>query len=488
MHEREIKRKNREPKIYYLADKSTEILIYFIILFSPWAFGTTESWSIWITNISSYILGSLLVVKLFYKKTKSFYKNKSSHKENSSKLTQKIFIQLLMFSMLVLLSYILLSAINARATFNLETKEYIYFEKFNKNLPHSYNSQGTWFVFWQYLGLICLFWSTKEWLFGAGDTQPTILLNQRFKKLLFLICFNGGILAMECILQRIYYSEYNGKLLFLVEPELNKNNITNFGSFAYRSNAATYLNLVWPLGLGLLIQLGRENLDYGKRRIGNGSELLLIPFIILIASGPIISSSRGGAFVMIGMLIIISLGMLFIKIQSKFLRMSVALILFTGLGAAYYQGWEKLEPRLTEIFSDNMSNRIQIYEVIGEMIKDYSIFGSGPGSFEAIIQFELDDKFQIWQSWAHNDYLEFYLTFGKLGGLIILLFLASLIIHLLISVKYRAIRAIRLFGILSLLGMAIHAILDFPLQVQSILLLATIISASLLGPIRTSVR
>ena len=165
---------------------------------------------------------------------------------------------------------------------------------------------GTWFLFWQYLGLIILFWSARDWLAGARPTRSSISLNPRLKRLLFLICLNGGALALECILQRIYYGDYRGKLLFLVEPGINSGNLAQFGPFAYRSNAASYLNLIWPLGLGLFIQLGRENLDYGKRRIGNGPELLLIPCTILAASGPIISSARGGALVMIGLLILVA--------------------------------------------------------------------------------------------------------------------------------------------------------------------------------------
>ena len=286
--------------------------------------------------------------------------------------------------MFLLLTYILTSAINARASFNLGTHEYTYFEGINTNLPHSYDARGTWFLFWQYLGLIILFWSVRDWLNGARPTRSSISLNPRLKRLLFLICLNGGALALECILQRIYYDgDYRGELLFLVEPGINSGNIAQFGPFAYRSNAATYLNLIWPLGLGLFIQLGRENLDHGKRRIGNGPELLLIPCIILAASGPIISSARGGALVMIGLLILVAVSLMFMKVRSKFLRFSVSMALFVSLGTAYYLGWEKIEPRLKNIFSDNMSDRTPIYETTLKMIDDYGLFGSGPGSFRS---------------------------------------------------------------------------------------------------------
>ena len=475
----------RQPKLHKWADVCTEILIYFMVIFTPWAFGTTEHWSIWTMNIVAYGLGLLLVSKWIIRWLSGFRpwpneptKNEISPRQHRLRLLHKTCTVLSAVLMFLLLGYILTSAINARASFNLETHEYTYFEGINKSLPHSYDAHGTWFLFWQYLGLIILFWSTRDWLAGARPTRFSISLNPRLKRLLFLICLNGGALALECILQRIYYGDYQGKLLFLIEPSINSRNIAQFGPFAYRSNAASYLNLIWPLGLGLFIQLGRENLDYGKRRIGNGPELLLIPCIILAASGPIISSARGGALVMIGLLILVAGSLMFMNVRSKFLRFSVSMALFVGLGTAYHLGWEKIEPRLINIFSDNMSSRTQIYDVTNKMIDEYPIFGSGPGSFEAVAQFELGETFTTWASWVHNDYLEFYLTFGELGGAILIALTVILALQFLATFLEGSARFLKWFGLLAVVGVATHAVLDFPLQVYSILTLLTLIIAA----------
>lgn len=473
----------RQPKLHKWADKCTEILIYFMVLFSPWAFGTTEHWSIWTMNITAYGLGVLLLSKWLIRWSTGFRplpseapKNEISPRQHRLRLIHKTCTVSSAVLMLLLLGYILTSAINARASFNLESHDYTYFEGFNKSLPHSYDARGTWFLFWQYLGLIILFWTTRDWLAVAYPNRSSISLNPRLKRLLFLICLNGGALALECILQRIYYGDYRGKLLFLVEPGINSTNLTQFGPFAYRSNAASYLNLIWPLGLGLFIELGRGNLDHRKRRIGNGPELLLIPCIILVGSAPFISSARGGALVMISLLILAAVSMIFFKVRSKFLRLSVSTALLVGLGAACYQGWEKLEPRLVNIFSDNMGDRTQIYDVTNKMIDNYGVFGSGPGSFEAVAQFELDEKFTKWTPWVHNDYLEFYLTFGKPGAAILIALAIILALRYLASFLERSARSIDWFALLAVAGVATHAIMDFPLQVYSILTLLTLIT------------
>lgn len=183
---------------------------------------------------------------------------------------------------------------------------------------------------------------------------------------------------------------------------------------------------------------------------------------------------------MAGLLILSAVSMIFLKVRSKFLRLLVSTALLVGLGAAYYQGWEKLEPRLTNVFLDNLSNRTQIYDVTYQMINEYPIFGSGPGSFEAVAQFELGETFTSWQSWVHNDYLEFYLTFGKLGGAILIALTVILALQYLATFLEVSTTKLKWFGLLAVVGVAIHAALDFPLQVYSILTLLTLIAAATL--------
>ena len=183
---------------------------------------------------------------------------------------------------------------------------------------------------------------------------------------------------------------------------------------------------------------------------------------------------------MIALLILAAASMIFIKVHSTFLRLSVSITLIVGLATAYYLGWEDLEPRLINIFSDDMSGRSQIYDVTNKMIDDYGLFGSGPGSFEAVAQFELGETFTRWQSWVHNDYLEFYLTFGKLGGAILIALAIILALQYLASFLEGSARSLKWFGLLAVVGVAAHAVFDFPLQVYSILTLLTLITTVIL--------
>ena len=53
-----------DVQLYRACEDLTEPLIYFMAVFSPWAFGTTQPWSIWLMNVAGYLLGLLLAGKL----------------------------------------------------------------------------------------------------------------------------------------------------------------------------------------------------------------------------------------------------------------------------------------------------------------------------------------------------------------------------------------------------------------------------------------
>lgn len=83
---------------------------------------------------------------------------------------------------------------------------------------------------------------------------------------------------------------------------------------------------------------------------------------------------------------------------------------------------------------------MELYEASLNMINQYvfssnnpSYFDSGTGTFETISQFEVGDTLSGWQSCAHNDYLEFFLTFGIPG--IIIIFIIALSVFLIFYIN-----------------------------------------------------
>ena len=53
----------RFMRLHLACDQATEGLIYFMIVFSPWAFGATEPWPKAVMDAAGYLLGGLLAMK-----------------------------------------------------------------------------------------------------------------------------------------------------------------------------------------------------------------------------------------------------------------------------------------------------------------------------------------------------------------------------------------------------------------------------------------
>src|ERR1051326_4146097 len=63
---------------YHWIEELTALLILFMLLFAPWAFGTTQPWSIWTMNTAGYVLGALLLLKLAIRRLRSPLISKAS--------------------------------------------------------------------------------------------------------------------------------------------------------------------------------------------------------------------------------------------------------------------------------------------------------------------------------------------------------------------------------------------------------------------------
>src|SRR6266446_481554 len=240
-------------------------------LFSPWAFGTTQPWSIWTMNCAGYILGVLLAVKLAIRRLKGYHPGRWKTEGPIPYPTSHIPypIPALIVLTVAILGYCLVGALNARSTWHPNELTFAY-HQYIKWLPHSFDSTRTWVAFWSYLALACSFWALRDWLLGktVGEQRaehqpsghagsgPAQIIPARLRRLLWLLAVNGALLGLESVAQRL---EGSGKLLFIVKPQVNPAGETQFGPYAYRANASQYFNLLWPVCLGFWWTLQRAS-------------------------------------------------------------------------------------------------------------------------------------------------------------------------------------------------------------------------------------
>jgi O-antigen ligase len=496
----------RAASAWQFCERLTEAILCFAVVFNPWAFGTTQEWAIWVMNTAGYALGGLLAMKWLVRLATEYCPARwaQSHQQSSSTGSRRLIAAMAAMTILFL-GYVLASAINARAVFHVERLDFEYFACVPW-LPHTYDRSATWFEFWEYLGLACTFWAARDWLCGmapqeleAGEWAARASASTaqtrnwrhgvgggrmpvRLRRLLMVLCLTGSLVGLEGIVQRLAGSN---KLLFLVQPRINQETENQFGPYANRNNAAEYFNLLWPVCAGLALlsaQAAEQDRREGRRRRGNPHRWLAAG-AVLMGACPLIATSRGGSLIALGMLPVALVVMLAIsRGMSKGGKVGLGLLFAAAIQVAFVFGWDALEQRFEDVFTDDLGGRLAAYKNAEGMAKDYPLFGSGAGSFASLYYLYRADPDTEWCAYLHNDWLEYRITLGWIGFALLLALLAGASAHWFLG------RGVPLPGLLAALvwlamaGCLVHARFDFPFRVHSIatvfLLYCSILSCS----------
>jgi O-antigen ligase len=481
------------PSPYPLAERLTEAALYFVVILSPWAFGTTQEWAIWLMNAAGYLLGALWLCKRWVRWRTGYRpprwgeevpaRGESARYRPHTRAARWLTRSLAALTFLTL-GYCLVSALNGRATYLLPERFHDYHDRYVLWLPHSYADNLTWSTFWTYLGLACLFWAARDWLlgktdreggeskdeFGGGPPAPSPPLPGRLTRLLWVLCLNGTVLGMVSIFQRL---DGTDKLLWLVKPQYGGPDF-HFGPFSYRGNGAQYFNLLWPVSLAFWWTLFRAS--QGSRRagarIGGDPHLVLLPCVLVQLACPVISASHGGA-VITTVLTVGALGVLLAANWHAALPARLAMLVpfVLGLALVLYLGWSQFQQGFLNAFTDDLGDRLEIHQNARRMAVDHPVFGTGPGSFSALYHLYRADTKHAWAVYAHNDWLETIITFGWIGFGLVFLMLAHVFARWWIRDGIGCRGDVTGLIWLALAGCLFHARFDFPLQIYSVLLL-----------------
>jgi O-antigen ligase len=451
-----------------LSDHVTQPLVWLMVIFSPWAFGTTQEWAIGLMNAGGHALGVLYAMKWLARRADRYcFESQAEPGRRSQTATR-----LLGGVTILLLAYCLVSALNARCTY-LGDYQYKYFQCSNW-LPHSYDARLTWQTFWNYLALALDFWAIREWLSGldrseqtrmdaAGtlDTNSKWFLPRRMRALLWVLSINGAVLAAQGLLQRVIGG---GKLLWLVEPHIHKQAEAQFGPYAYRSNAAQYFLLLWPVVFGFWQLLSRVSPVGRKLRMHNH----LLPCILLMAIVPLISLSRAGAIIGIWAILAVIIVARGAGWAGGRIVLPASLLLGVAVLLGVCLGGESLTDRFRQSPVD--VSRLEIWRNTWQAFKQAPVFGTGPGTFSSVYAFYSSGADQgIAQ--AHNDWLELLLTFGIAGSVLVAGALVLVLAQPFWNERIYCGRSFPRFIYISLGSCLLYAVVDFPLTIYSILFL-----------------
>ncbi|MBX7221280.1 MAG: O-antigen ligase family protein [Blastocatellia bacterium] len=323
-------------------------------------------------------------------------------------------------------------------------------------------------------------------LFTALQTLTTTERVSHLGKV--LVVWGGGV-AFFFVLQWLFG---NGKYYWLFDFGLPVQPAQKLsaGPFINRNHYAGWVELVWPFPFLAMLE---EKLNPGKKvLLGVGTFLLTVTVLV--------SGSRTGTLCLLLELFVS--GWLFIQMgvrrQNLFsvAALVLGILLMIGVGW-YWVGSEGISDRIQETMTDVQSQGLQSYDRPAiwrnsvKMIADHPWLGTGLGSF-AVAYTQYDTGTGEWRlEHAHCDLLQIIVELGLAGGVLLLLFVGGLV---------QTIRAHLIWlgrqgttspppawmtgwcaSMTACLGLLLHSLTDFNLQVPSNALLFLVLVAVAFG-------
>ncbi|HQR34694.1 MAG TPA: O-antigen ligase family protein [Blastocatellia bacterium] len=311
----------------------------------------------------------------------------------------------------------------------------------------------------------------------------TLRSSERRKKVLVALAVFGFVVSLFAILQRL---TYNGKMYWVrpVSPY-----IAPYGPYGNYNHFAGLVELLLPLSLAYLL----------FARIKFEQRLIWLVSVVMMAVALVFSGSRGGILAL--GIELLALMLVTVWAQRRGLNDDISLagnkLIAGGALAAVlllvlWIGYEPLAKRFSLLRQGageySLVTRTEYWSGAWKMFLDHPLTGVGLGAFPtAYPAYGRSSVKNERLEQAHNDYLQLLSDAGLIGGLIGLWFLFELfrIARRQFQQLERARsndRALLLGGYVALLGIAVHSLLDFNLQIAANALLFLFVLALTVAP------
>jgi O-Antigen ligase len=419
------------------------------LVYAPWAYGATTSASIRITNWLLLATLAFWCVELLV----------------SGRRPQ--FPRPLVVLILALICVGGWMALNAKSVYDSDFAAFVPLPSLAPVLPGSvdYAISAAWMIRGALLlGLI---------LFVADFSQS----NRWLLRLWYVIALVGGSIACLGLLQKAT----GAQMIFWLPPPPEDVRVTTFfATYYYHGNAGAFLNLIWPLTAGLVIRAFTSGFHPWMRAISTS-------LFVLTLAAVSANTSRMAQLVAVLLLIAICLqfGPLLLRGLSragKSVALPGALAIVLALIAFAHASHFEQPLNRWQSASEHIPNdaRWQASRVAMRALPDAGLFGFGPGTFRVVFptyNASPNGNSQVSGTWRflHEDYLQTVLEWGWIGTVLwALLFFGGITVGIRSYKKHGRQawrprrRVLQPLVIIALIGMALHAVVDFPLQIESI--------------------
>jgi|Deesub1362B_J571_1020462.scaffolds.fasta_scaffold00082_48 O-antigen ligase/tetratricopeptide (TPR) repeat protein len=427
--------------------KGPFFIILLLLIFTPLAFGTVETWSYTVIEILSICL-FILIIK---QKERPLYRPPG------------------MFPLVIIWCYMVFQIVPLPPSLVKILS------------PETYNlyrelSEGIDSLSWPSISLyrkatiLEIFRFTAYLLFYFSAVQVLSLHEKKEKAVKILFVFIS-LLGFFSIVQ---YLLYNNKFYWLREvPE----GASPFGPFVNRNHYAFLMTMVFPLLIGLLFYY-RPYTGYTSLKARIVEFLIhrrfniytLVGFgSIVVATSVFLSLSRGG-IVSLSLAMVFFGALYYLVEKNKTGRLIIGISLLIMFSVGWF-GWEPIIDRFGKlgILRGEISDlRPQIWRDSLQIIDDFPLTGTGFGTYMKIYPSYRTVGGTKKVDHAHNDYIELLVEGGLIGAAGFLIFVGTVVYSGIKGVFTKRSRLSRLvcIGALSgLLGALLHSFTDFSLHI-----------------------
>jgi O-antigen ligase len=406
------------------------------LVFAPWAFGTTERWSLHILEGLCFLAFLLSLLERIG--------------EGSFRMRRPVVVGLGFLTALLVVGQLLnpvqLTTIARGSVFELTGG--------NQDAPHT--------IQWPVTAEEGVRWGSFL-LFGLALLHH-IKSRGDIRFFLRLIVFNSMLLAVEGILQHLSGSE---RLLGLRLP---RHGGIIFGPFVCRNNFASCVNLSLPLALGLTFLPGMLPQSSESRT----PQRFLWGFggIVILAS-VLLSASRAGLAISFLIIAAMVFDLMLRRRDSQQWTSHVwliALLVGGGMMVGFVGGVQRVLEGFNQL-NPEYPLRLDVWKSLWMAIQDSWWWGYGLGTFRYLFPFYQPVDITLFYEYAHNDWLEAVYDFGIAGFGLVAIFLLSVMAAILRDrVKRTSTFRRSLAGavMISLGGCLLHAVVDFPLHIGAV--------------------
>lgn len=452
-------------------DKTIEMGILLLLIFTPLAIGTVQSWSAAIMEAGAFIIFGVWLLKMALDREIVLIKT-------------PLFIFLIAMIGLTIFQIIPLPARVIELTSPSANKIYRAFLDDGNNVmrtisiyPHAtINELLKLLSYAAIFTVIIHHYKTKKQLLSVIHT----------------IIIMGCLIAVFAVAQK---ATWNGMLFWFypVGEELYSDATYIWGPYINHNHFAGYMEMAIPVGLGLLLYKalnlrkisGRSRISLTRRLVWLFDSKDIIPVVLLSIAVAVMSAvlfmslSRGGIIGFVSSMIFFWVMIRTRRSLRKMARpvavVGIIIIIVIGLAAG-----SRVEERFGELGKDSKIKRTYIWSDSSRIVKDFPFLGTGLGTFQNIYPvYQTRNPIFLFEH-AENDYIEI-LTDTGFTGFMLILGLAFTWFYSVITAWYTRHKnfpkCIVAGGLSSCVAIAVHSFIDFNMRIPANAMLLTVIAA-----------